>query len=136
VKTCPGDGYSLYTVKVTLTNTAPADAATSLPEYVTGGGAFGVEPGRVKTNTVSYGPAQSLLQQARINGVDVPVGSFAHGNRPVGILTTELGPGETTTLEIDFSKVVQDAEPVLDVTPTVQDPADVLLPPEGLQSCG
>jgi hypothetical protein len=136
VKTCPGDGYSLYTVKVTLTNTAPANAATSLPEYVTGGGAFGVEPGRVKTNTVSYGPAQSLLQQARIDGADVPVGSFAHGNRPVGILTTELGPGETTTLEIDFSKVVQDAEPVLDVTPTVQDPADVLLPPEGLQSCG
>ncbi|RJT81118.1 DUF4012 domain-containing protein [Arthrobacter cheniae] len=135
VKTCPGDGYSLYTVKVTLTNTAPADAATSLPEYVTGGGDFGVDPGRVKTNTVGYGPAQSLLQQARINGADVPVGSFAHGNRPVGILTTELGPGETTTLEMDFSKVVQDAEPVLDITPTVQDPADVLLPSEGLQSC-
>ncbi|WP_326964533.1 DUF4012 domain-containing protein [Arthrobacter sp. PL16] len=136
VKTCPGDGYSLYTVKVTLTNTAPADAATSLPEYVTGGGDYGVEPGRVKTNTVSYGPAQSLLQQARINGADVPISSFAHGNRPVGILTTELGPGETTTLEMDFSKVVQDTEPVVDVTPTVQDPADVLLPPEGLQSCG
>jgi hypothetical protein len=136
VKTCPDDGYSLYTVKVTLTNTAPADAAASLPEYVTGGGAFGVDPGRVKTNTVSYGPAQALLQQARINGTDVPVGSFAHGNRPVGILTTELGPGETTTIEMDFSKVVQDTEPVLDITPTVQDPADVLLPPEGLRSCG
>jgi hypothetical protein len=135
VKSCPGDGYSLYTVRVTLTNTAPADAATSLPEYVTGAGAFGVDPGRVKTNTVSYGPAQSRLQQARIDGADAPVGSFAHGNRPVGILTTELGPGETATLEMDFSKVVQETEPVLDVTPTVQDPLDVLLPPEGLQSC-
>ncbi|MHA7209815.1 DUF4012 domain-containing protein [Arthrobacter sp. MDT1-65] len=135
VKSCPGDGYSLYTVRVTLTNTAPTDAATSLPGYVTGAGAFGVEPGRVKTNTVSYGPAQSRLQQARIDGVDAPIGSFAHGNRPVGILTTELGPGETATLEMDFSKVVQETEPVLDVTPTVQDPSDVLLPTEGLQSC-
>jgi hypothetical protein len=136
VKSCPGDGYSLYTVRVTLTNTAPADAANSLPEYVTGAGAFGVNPGRVKTNTVSYGPAQSRLQQARLNGADVPVGSFAHGNRPVGILTTELGPGETATLEMDFSKVVQETEPVLDVTPTIQDPADVILPAEGPQSCG
>ncbi len=135
VKSCPGDGYSLYTVKVTLTNTAPTDAATSLPEYVTGGGVFGVDPGRVKTNTVTYGPAQSLLQQARMNGTDVPVGSFAHGNRPVGMLTTELGPGETATLEMDFSKVVQETEPTLDITPTVQDPAEIELPAEGLQSC-
>ncbi|WP_240615059.1 DUF4012 domain-containing protein [Arthrobacter ruber] len=136
VKSCPGNGYSQVTVKVTLTNTAPMDAATSLPEYVTGGGAFGVDPGRVKTSTVSYGPSQSFLQQARINGVDVPIGSFAHGNRPVGVLTSELGPGETVTLEMDFSKVVQETEPVLDVTPTVQDPSEVLLPTEGSQSCG
>ena len=135
VRSCPGDGYSLYTVKVTLTNTAPADAATSLPEYVTGAGEFGVDPGRVKTNTVAYGPSQSLLQQARINGADIPVSSFAHGNRPVGILTTEIGPGETVTLEMDFSKVVQETEPVLDVTPTIQDPVDVLLPMEGAQPC-
>lgn len=135
VKTCTGDGYSQVTVKVTLANTAPADAATSLPEYVTGGGNFGVDPGRVKTSTVGYGPSQSRLQQARINGVDVPVGSFAHGNRPVGVLTTELGPGETATLEMDFSKVVQETEPALDATPTVQDPAEVLLPTEGQQSC-
>ncbi|WP_258062369.1 DUF4012 domain-containing protein [Arthrobacter sp. B0490] len=135
VKSCPGDGYSLYTVRVTLTNTAPADAATSLPEYVTGAGAFGVDPGRVKTNTVSYGPAQSRLQQARLDGAEAPIGSFAHGNRPVGILTTELGPGETVTLEMDFSKVVQETEPVVDITPTVQDPSDVLLPAQGLQSC-
>ncbi|MEG9247423.1 DUF4012 domain-containing protein [Arthrobacter sp. Soc17.1.1.1] len=135
VKSCVGDGYSQYTVRISLANTAPADAATSLPEYVTGAGVFGIDPGRVRTNTVSYGPAQSVLQRARINGTDTPIGSFLHGNRPVGILTTELGPGETTTLEMDFSKVVQETEPVLDVTPTVQDPADVILPAEGLQSC-
>ncbi|MHA7191215.1 DUF4012 domain-containing protein [Arthrobacter sp. MDT2-16] len=135
VRSCTGDGYSLYTVRVTLTNTAPADADISMPNYVLGAGASGVERGRVKTNTVSYGPAQARLQEARIDGTDVPLGSFAHGNRPVGILTTDLGPAETATLEIDFSKVVQETEPVLDVTPTIQDRADVVLATDGTLSC-
>ncbi|MHA7287341.1 DUF4012 domain-containing protein [Arthrobacter sp. MDT3-44] len=136
LRECSDDGYSQYTVRVTLTNTAPPDAATSLPAYVTGAGAFGVSPGRVQTNTITYGPAQSLLQTARLDGKDVPLGSFGHGNRPVGVLTTELGPGETATIEMDFTKVVQDNEPVLDVTPTVQDPADVVLSVESSGLCG
>jgi hypothetical protein len=135
LRQCSSDGYSQYTVRVTLTNTAPADAATSLPEYVTGAGAFGVSPGRIETNTITYGPAQSLLQTARINGAGVGVGSFSHGNRPVGVLTTELGPGESATLEMDYAKVVQENEPVLEVTPTVQDPADVILPLESTGPC-
>jgi hypothetical protein len=136
LRQCSEDGYSQYTLRVSLTNTAPGDAATSLPEYVTGAGAFGVPPGRVQTNTVAYGPAQSFLQTARLNGEDVPLGSYSHGGRPVGILTTQLGPGETATLEIDFTKVVQEGEPVLDVTPTLQDPADVILPLESSGPCG
>jgi hypothetical protein len=136
LRQCSTDGYSQYTVKVTLTNTAPADAVASLPAYVTGDGAFDVAPGRIKTNTIAYGPAQSLLQTARLNGKDVPLGSFGHGNRPVGVLTTELGPGETATLEIDFTNVVQENEPILDVTPTVQDPADVVLPLQSSGACG
>ncbi len=39
---CRKDGRPTWTVEVTLKSTAPADAATSLPEYVTGAGAFGV----------------------------------------------------------------------------------------------
>ncbi|MHA7281114.1 DUF4012 domain-containing protein [Arthrobacter sp. MDT2-2] len=135
LRECSDDGYSQYTVQVSLTNTAPADAATSLPGYVTGAGAFGVAPGRVQTNTITYGPAQSLLQTARLDGNNVPLGSFGHGNRPVGVLTTELGPGETATIEMDFTKVVQENEPALDVTPTVQDPADVVLPLESTEVC-
>jgi hypothetical protein len=136
LRQCSTNGYSRYTVKVTLTNTAPADAATSLPAYVTGDGAFDVAPGRIRTNTIAYGPAQSLLQTARLNGENVPLGSYGHGNRPVGVLTTELGPGETASLEIDFTNVVQENEPVLDLTPTVQDPADVVLPLQSSGVCG
>src|SRR5690606_33553279 len=33
------------TMTVTLTNNAPADAAESLPDYITGAGQFGVDPG-------------------------------------------------------------------------------------------
>ena len=48
-QTCRQDRRPQYAFEVTLTNTAPADAATSLPAYVTGGGAFGVTPGNIKT---------------------------------------------------------------------------------------
>lgn len=49
-------------VKVTVmaTNTAPADAATSLPKYVTGGGVYGVPAGTVQTNIIVYGPPDRL----------------------------------------------------------------------------
>ncbi|PVE14973.1 hypothetical protein DDA93_15295 [Arthrobacter sp. Bz4] len=124
------EGYSEYTVRVSLTNTAPIDAGNVLPPYVTGGGIYGVAPGNVRTNTIAYGPTQALLQSARIDGENVPLGAFLHGQRPVGVLTTEIGPGETATIEMDFSQVVQESEPFLKVTPTIQDNSEVRLPAE------
>lgn len=135
VQNCNANGYSTFTVEVTLTNTAPADAAASLPAYVTGGGVFGVEPGHVRTNAVMYGPAQSLLGTARIDGEQVPLASHQHEDRPVGVVTTELAPGDTATVEMDFSKVVQESEPILDVTPTIESPQDVMLPLAKDASC-
>lgn len=134
-RSCTPEGFLTYTLTATLTNTAPADAAVSLPEYVTGGGAFGVPPGSVQTNFVGYGPDRSRLQTARINGDSVPLGSYRHGNRPVGILTTSLTAGETVTVEMDFTNVVQTSEPRLDVTPTIQPLSDVILPLSEDPSC-
>ncbi len=51
VKDRTRDGYREVSIKVTTTNTAPTDAATSLPEYVTGAGAFGVPAGTVQTTS-------------------------------------------------------------------------------------
>ncbi|GAP53584.1 hypothetical protein AHiyo6_01490 [Arthrobacter sp. Hiyo6] len=65
VQECTGSEYGQVKVIVTSTNTAPADAATSLPEYVTGGGFFGVPPGSVRTNVSAYGPAQANVENAR-----------------------------------------------------------------------
>ena len=133
---CSADGYSHVTVRVTLENTAPADAATSLPAYVTGGGIYGIEPGRVRTNYVAYGPAQSLAETATVDEEPVPIASYRHGQRPVGVVSVELGPGETATLEITFSRVVQTSEPVLQTTPTLQPISEGVLPMVRDESCG
>lgn len=127
-KECPRDGYEETTVRITSTNTAPPDAATSLPRYVTGGGAFGIPPGEVQTNIVVYGPAQAHVETARSDGEQTNFAPYAHGNRPVGVLAVRLAPGESTTTEFTFGKIVQHVEPDLVVTPTVQDVKDVVLP--------
>lgn len=130
VKKCTAGGYGEYTARITLTNTAPLDAARSLPNYVTGGGVFGVKPGHVTTNVIAYGPAQARAQAARMNGENTSLASFSHDERPVGVIRVDLAPGQSTTVEVDFSKVVQTSEAQLDVTPTVQKASDVILPKE------
>jgi hypothetical protein len=127
IKECPRDGYEQTTVRITSTNTAPSDAATSLPAYVTGDGVFGVPPGTVQTNIVAYGPTQANVEMAKLDGQRTEFAPYFHGNRPVGVLATRLAPGETKTVDITFGKIVQHTEPHLFVTPTVQPVNDVKL---------
>lgn len=127
---CKTDGYSEVTVRVTTSNTAPMDAATSLPELVTGGGRYGVPAGTVQTNIVVYGPAQSHIETAHDNGTKVPFGSHIHAGRPVGMVTTSLAPGQESTVDFTFGKIVQHTEPKAVVTPTVQNVKDVILDKE------
>lgn len=135
VQQCSSDGYSTYTVRVTIKNTAPLDAAVSLPPYVTGGGIYGVPPGSVRTNYVVYGPAQSLVGAAEVDDVKVPIAAYRHGQRAVGIVSLELGPGESKVLETSFFNVVQSSAPQLQVTPTIQPKSEVLLPLIRDESC-
>ncbi|WP_308930049.1 DUF4012 domain-containing protein [Arthrobacter sp. SLBN-112] len=130
VKECPADGYEQTTVRVTSTNTAPTDAATSLPAYVTGAGIYGVAPGTVQTNIISYGPVQSNVESATMDGQKTPFAPYLHANRPVGVVAQQLAPGESKTVEFTFGKIVQQTEPNLVVTPTVQPVKDVILPTE------
>lgn len=135
VKECAKDGYEQTTVRVTSTNTARADAAMSLPAYVTGGGAFGVPPGSVQTNIVAYGPVQANMETASLDGQRAGFASHRHANRPVGVVDVRLAPGESRTVDFTFGKIVQHAEPNLVVTPTVQAVKDVILP-TALAQCG
>ncbi|MBO1267713.1 DUF4012 domain-containing protein [Arthrobacter cavernae] len=126
IQTCTPDGASGYTAKVTLTNSAPLDAGTSLPKYVTGDGNWGVKPGNVRTVVAVYGPAESELSEASLNGQPAPVGSFRQLERPVGTMTVQLAPGESATTEVSFDQVSRFEAPQLTVTPTIQDRAEVV----------
>lgn len=133
INECTGNDYGKVRVRITSTNTAPADAATSLPAYVTGAGAFGVPAGTVQTNIVAYGPVQSIVQTAMVDGKSADFAPHLHSNRPVGTVTTTLAPGQSSTVELTFGKIVQNTEPNLVVTPTVQPVKDVVLPTEKAQ---
>ncbi|ELT45970.1 hypothetical protein G205_01948 [Arthrobacter nitrophenolicus] len=135
VKECPRDGYEQTTVRITSTNTAPANAGQTLPAYVTGDGVFGVTPGAVQTNIVTYGPMQALVEAAKLNGERTGFAPHVHSGRPVAVLAVQLAPGETKTVEVTFAKIVQHAEPNVVVTPTVQAVKDVTLPTENA-ACG
>ncbi|WP_235506065.1 DUF4012 domain-containing protein [Arthrobacter sp. Leaf337] len=127
VEECTGNDYGQLKVRITSTNTAPADAANALPEYVTGGGIFGVPPGSVQTNVIAYGPVQANVETATVDGKKTDFAAHRHSNRPVGSVTVTLAPGQSSTVELTFGKIVQHTEPNLVVTPTVQPIKDVVL---------
>ncbi|ROP65047.1 DUF4012 domain-containing protein [Curtobacterium sp. ZW137] len=99
---CRKDGRPTSVVEVTLKNTAPADAATSLPSYVTGGGSFGTEPGKVKTLIAVYAPANAIYLGGTQDGKPAALQTTKDGEHPVTQLRTVLAPGESTTLRVAF----------------------------------
>lgn len=135
IERCQPDGYYRYAVQATLTNTAPKDAAASLPEYVTGGGKFGVAPGTVRTNLYAYGPPEWLLESASVDGEPSSFGSYRHGDSPVAGLTVSLKPGESTTVEFEFATLFETNEPLLRATPTIQPRSEMVLPAETGPDC-
>ncbi|WP_364745961.1 DUF4012 domain-containing protein [Arthrobacter sp. LAR12-1-1.1] len=135
VKECTGDDYGQVKVRITSTNTAPADAATSLPAYVTGGGIFGVPAGTVQTNVIAYGPVQANVETATVDGTKTDFAAHRHADRPVGTVTLTLAPGQSSTVDLTFGKIVQHTEPTVVVTPTVQPVKDVIMATEN-SACG
>ena len=110
----------LATVSVTLHSTAPADAATSLPEYITGGGNFGVPAGITRTIAYLYLPTGSevISSVAGDEGAATVFGTGTHDGRDVLIWETNLNPGETATATI---QVRTPPTPTLEalMTPTI-----------------
>jgi len=100
--TCRNDQRPTYAVDVVLKNTAPGDAATSLPSYVTADGTFGVAPGNIKYILSVYGPPEmSNLGLAR-DGKEVGYHPAADATYPVSSISIELAPGETTTVRFNW----------------------------------
>lgn len=99
---CRADGRPTSVVEVTLKNTAPADAATSLPAYVTGGGDFGTPPGKIKTLVAVYAPKDAIYLGSTQDGKQVGVQTVMDGDHPVAQLQTLLAPGQSTTFRVAF----------------------------------
>ncbi|RWZ68625.1 DUF4012 domain-containing protein [Labedella populi] len=100
--TCRNDGRPFHDVEVTVTSTAPADAATSLPPYVTGNGQFGVTPGNTRIIVAFYGTAGSQFVGIQRDGAAAESRPAEDSGRPVVLTTVELAPGESTTLHVRF----------------------------------
>ncbi|WP_139346803.1 DUF4012 domain-containing protein [Sinomonas mesophila] len=120
-------------MRITVENTAPADAATALPRYVTGNGAFGIPPGSVQTNVIAYGPKRAAVEGLRIDGRQSGLHADVHAGRPLATSVVRLSPGQKASLEFVFSRIPE-APLMLDVTPGVQPKAQVVRPFSG-QGC-
>lgn len=91
-----GRASGTATLAVTIGNTAPA---SGLPDYITGGGAYGVPPGSAKTVGYLYLPEGFELTGAEITPESGFGGGFHDGRRVVSFETT-LAPGESATVTI------------------------------------
>ncbi|MGW8484280.1 DUF4012 domain-containing protein [Microbacterium sp. NPDC055903] len=101
VGVCSGEPTTQVTV--TWTNGAPADAASSLPGYVTGDGAYDVPPGSTRTLIAVYGPQGALPSHIDRDGSEEPVQTATVDDRTVIQHSVELAPGESTTITVRFT---------------------------------
>jgi hypothetical protein len=99
---------------------APADAA-ELPDYLTGGGVFGTEPGTQLVFVRIYGPYGGSIDQVKIDGKSEPVSKKLLNGRPVITLAMALetkndvviawsmttGEGQTGDGRVDLTPGVQ-----------------------------
>ncbi|GAA1962115.1 hypothetical protein GCM10009717_31150 [Agromyces allii] len=100
--TCRNDGLPNYDIVVKLTNTAPADAATSLPTYVTGGGEYGTPPGSIATSVHVYSAQGTYNLGVLLN--DEPTGYHptSDSGYTLSKVVSTLAPGESAEYRFGF----------------------------------
>jgi hypothetical protein len=93
---CQADGRRELDLRVTLHSTAPP---SGLPRYVLGLGLSG-DPYTVRTNVLVFSPAGGSVVNARLDGSPAPLGTGIERRRAVGVLTVDLKPGASRTVEL------------------------------------
>ncbi|HWI30516.1 MAG TPA: DUF4012 domain-containing protein, partial [Microbacterium sp.] len=102
VAECRADGRRDITVAVTLTNTAAADAASTLPVSLTGNGMYGVAPGNIGTYVTVSAPSGTFFGAvSRNEGARHSIQTEADGYA-TSQARLNLEPGETDTLVFRF----------------------------------
>jgi hypothetical protein len=97
--TCRQDRRPEYQVELSLMNSAPSNAGVAFSRYVTGGGAFGVSPGHIKTVVSAFGPPSVLSMGMTKDGSSAPFHPTTLDGYPVSAISVELSPGESTVLK-------------------------------------
>lgn len=118
-------------LSIALTNTAPSDAATSLPWYITGGGLYGVPPGVARVVGNVYLPEGfELVSTGSTSGSTFTRGTFE--GRQVITYSADLAPGAASTATVSVRATSSAEEAQAFVTPT----ADPKLSPIVTATCG
>jgi hypothetical protein len=91
------DGVQGLTGRAYLLSDAPENAA-ELPDYVTGGGKYGTEPGSQMVAAHLYGPEGGTLKDVELNGEPIAVDVVNHDGRPVANVILALEPQFTVDL--------------------------------------
>jgi hypothetical protein len=99
----PAGTGGTHRAEITLTSTAPADAGTALPEYVTGNGIFGVLAGEIRTQVlVVLPPDANVLTATRGDDKLATIGKDDAGRTVVSIFG-QVAPGASVTVTVDFT---------------------------------
>jgi hypothetical protein len=123
---CRPDGSQAMDVSVTLTSTAPADAA-GLPDYLTGRKAGIAPPGEIWTNLMVYAPTGGAIVSNAVSTGEAGLFAQVHDGLTVGARTVKLAPGGSFRLDLKIvSGPDQPGAPVVRSTPTVLGPAPVV----------
>lgn len=118
------------TLDITLTSDAPADAGESLPEYLTAGGNYGVEPGVARTVGDVYLPAGFEVVTFH-TATGRSAGGGMVGDRQVLSYVLDLEPGESGSVTVTARAVTDVTAAEAWVTPT----ADASLSPTVRADC-
>jgi hypothetical protein len=95
---CRPDGSKKLHLRVTLGSTAPS---SGLSKSVTGLALAG-DPYTIRTNVSIYSPTGGTVMDERLDGARPPVKAGSERRRWVSIVTVDLKPGQSRTLEADL----------------------------------
>lgn len=91
---------SVHTVRVSLANNAPADAAEALGPSITGVESSRVEPGDIETSIVAIGPVSGRILSVQRDGRPLGTAEHRQDGRPATVLSVLLAPAEQTVVEL------------------------------------
>jgi len=102
VASCRPDGRADIAVQLTMSSTAPADAAHSLPGDVTGHGMYGTAVGDIGTSVAVAAPPGTFLVSVSKDGASLPVATAVESGRPTSLVRVNLSPGERNEIRFAF----------------------------------